>query len=303
MTLYLLTGLLLTGVAAALVIRAVTLPRTRIAARVEAIEEYGLADGAPTVGAASSRAERLSTRVATAIGTAIVSRAGDRIDLEALRKLLLTAGYHRARAEAFLGYQLMVAVGCAVLAILAGDLSPMRILWAVPLALCGWVVPRFLVQRKATRRAEDIEDALPDLIDLLVVTVEAGLSISSSLATASRRTAGPLGEELRIAMQEQRMGLPVADVLQNMLHRADNPSMRSFVRSLVQGESLGVSIGTIMRNLSIEMRKRRRARAEERANKAPVKMLFPLIFLIFPALFIVLLGPAMINISNTLESL
>ena len=301
MTLYLLFGLLLTGVSAALVVRAVTLPKSRIAARVAAIDDYGLVDAART-GAAPARSERLVTRCATAIGVAIASRAGDRLDLEALRKLLLTAGYHRARAETFLGYQFIAAVGCAVLPVLAGSLTPLRALMVVPLALCGWVLPRFVVQRKATRRAEDIEDALPDLIDLLVVTVEAGLSISSSMATASRRTDGPLGEELRLAMQEQRMGLPVADVLQNMLHRADNPSMRSFVRSLVQGESLGVSIGTIMRNLSVEMRKRRRARAEERANKAPVKMLFPLIFLIFPALFIVMLGPAMINIMDTLGS-
>jgi tight adherence protein C len=88
------------------------------------------------------------------------------------------------------------------------------------------------------------------------------------------------------------MGLSTNESLKNMLARAETPAMRSFVRSILQGEILGVSIGEIMRNLSTEMRKRRRAAAEERAQKAPIKILFPLIFLIFPAMFIILLGPA-----------
>ena len=87
------------------------------------------------------------------------------------------------------------------------------------------------------------------------------------------------------------MGLTINDALEGMLRRCETPSLRTFVRSVIQGESLGVSTGQIMRNLAVEMRKRRRAMAEERAQKAPVKMLFPLIFLIFPAMFVVLLGP------------
>jgi tight adherence protein C len=101
-----------------------------------------------------------------------------------------------------------------------------------------------------------------------------------------------VGDELRLTLQEQRMGLAMNEALRNMLARAETPAMRSFVRSIVQGETLGVSIGEIMRNLANEMRKRRRAAAEERAQKAPIKILFPLIFLIFPAMFVILLGPA-----------
>src|SRR5919204_669865 len=103
---------------------------------------------------------------------------------------------------------------------------------------------------------------------------------------------GSLSDEVRLALQEQRMGLATNEALSGMLSRCDTPSMRSFVRSVIQGETLGVSIGNIMRNLATEMRKRRRAAAEERAQKAPIKMLFPLIFLIFPPMFIVLLYPA-----------
>src|SRR5207244_12794596 len=100
------------------------------------------------------------------------------------------------------------------------------------------------------------------------------------------------GGELRLTLQEQDMGLSMHEALGNMLSRCETASMRSFVRSVLQGETLGVSIGAIMRNLAMEMRKRRRQAAEERAQKAPIKMLFPLVFLIFPAMFIVLLYPA-----------
>jgi tight adherence protein C len=109
---------------------------------------------------------------------------------------------------------------------------------------------------------------------------------------------GPLALELRLTLQEQRMGLAVNEALDGMLRRCETPGLRTFVRSVIQGESLGVSTGQIMRNLAVEMRKKRRSMAEERAQKAPVKMLFPLVFLIFPAMFIVLLGPAYYAISK-----
>jgi tight adherence protein C len=119
---------------------------------------------------------------------------------------------------------------------------------------------------------------------------------------AAERLEGPLGTELRLTLQEQRMGLGVNDALEGMLRRCETPSLRTFVRSVIQGENLGVSTGQIMRNLAVEMRKRRRATAEERAQKAPVKMLFPLIFLIFPAMFVVLLGPAIYSIGKVFDA-
>src|SRR6266508_1219300 len=112
------------------------------------------------------------------------------------------------------------------------------------------------------------------------------------MQTANGRIPGPLGEELRLTLQEQTMGLSIQEAMLNMLARCDTPSMRSFVRSVVQGERLGVSIGQIMRDLAQEMRRRRHATASERAQKAPIKILFPLVLLIFPAMFVVLLGPA-----------
>lgn len=302
MTLALLLGLLLTGASAALVVRAAVLPRMRVLSRVDAITSYGARPApAPSTPAWDSR--NALAGLAARLGAVVVERGGPRVDREATRKMLLAAGFYGTSPEAFYGYQVIVTGVFAVLALLTVSASALGILTVVVLLLGGWAVPRFVVQRRGSDRSERIEDALPDLIDLLVVTVEAGLSLSASLATASRRIDGPLGDELRLAMQQQRMGLPVADVLEHMLDRADNPSMRSFVRSLVQGETLGVSIGTILRNLADEMRKRRRARAVERANKAPIKMLFPLVFLIFPSLFIVLLGPAFLEIVELFSSL
>jgi tight adherence protein C len=146
---------------------------------------------------------------------------------------------------------------------------------------------------------KEIDNQLPDLIDVLVATVEAGLGFSASVQMASERLGGPLGQELRLMIQEQRMGLSTQEALRSLLTRADTPAMRSFVRAMLQGETLGVSIGQIMRALALEMRKRRKATAEEKAQKAPVKILFPLVFLIFPAMFIVILFPALYTILHS----
>jgi tight adherence protein C len=139
---------------------------------------------------------------------------------------------------------------------------------------------------------------MPDMIDLLIVTIEAGLGILASMRVASETLRDPLGQELRLTLQEQRMGLSVGEAIQSLGRRADCDNMRIFVRALTQGEKLGVSIGKTMRDLAEEMRKRRKASAEERAQKMPIKMLFPLLFFIFPAIFIVLLVPAFIQISK-----
>jgi tight adherence protein C len=162
--------------------------------------------------------------------------------------------------------------------------------------LVGWTAPLSIVENRRRRRMTDVDRELPELIDLLVVTVEAGLGFTGSLRVSAERFRGALGEELRLTMQEQNMGLSTDEALRNLLARCETPAMRSFVRSIIQGETLGVSIGQIMRNLAIEMRKRRRQNAEERAQRAPIKLLFPLIFFIFPAMFVILLAPAVFSL-------
>src|SRR5207253_11426456 len=200
---------------------------------------------------------------------------------------------------------LLLALGLPALgiwlAVATGSSATLAILAAVFLDFIGWFVPGFLVQQRAENRLYRIDRNMPELIDLLVVTVEAGLSLSDALQLAGDRMQGPLGDELRIVLQEQRMGLTPVQALENMVSRCPTPAVESFTRAMVQGQVLGVSIGQILRSLAVEMRKRRRAAAEQQAQKAPIKMLFPLVFMIFPAMFVVILGPAVISIFHALK--
>jgi tight adherence protein C len=208
---------------------------------------------------------------------------------------LIAAGLYDTSPRMIVGYRILLAVGLPLvwlwLAAATGFPFGIIVVGVIFLAIVGWILPMLALNRRARERMNKIDYELPELIDLLVVTLEAGISFIASLQMAAERLAGPLGVELRITLQEQRMGLTTNEALKGMLGRADTPGMRTFVRSVVQGETLGTSTGQIMRNLALEMRKRRRSLAEERAQKAPIKILFPLVFLIFPAMFIVLLGP------------
>jgi tight adherence protein C len=142
---------------------------------------------------------------------------------------------------------------------------------------------------------------VPELVDLLVTTIEAGIGFGSALQLSARRVRDPLGSELRLTLGEQAMGLTMSEALQNMLERTNrSTSMRAFVQSIVQGETMGVSMGRTLRDLAVDMRKRRKQAAEERAQKAPIKLLFPLTFLILPAMLLVILTPAVRAISHGL---
>jgi tight adherence protein C len=293
MILFLLSGLFLAGASAALLARAFVMPRVRATDTIGQIDSYGFStshDAEAEGGGVRTTLDGLASLVGGIVGRRLTG-----IREAELRDELMAAGLYRTAPRKFLGYRLLCAVFVPIgLAWVAFSTFPTLLAIAsVPLGLLmGWTAPMTVVRNRARRRLAQIDYELPELIDLLVVTVEAGLGFSGSLQVAADRLEGPLGDELRLTLQQQSMGLSTNEALQNMLARADTPAMRSFVRSIVQGETLGVSIGDIMRNLAIEMRKRRRAAAEERAQKAPIKLLFPLIFLIFPAMFVVLLGPA-----------
>ena len=300
MILTVLVALALGGAALALALRAMAMPRIAAAARIAEMQAYGFADGAVVEGASE---RHFVESLATGVGR-IASRVSSRFREAEIRNKLMAAGLYTTAPMTFLGYRVLGA-GLAFIAMLwlvsAGDTSGAGvILFPLVAGAAGWVIPMTVVRRRAERRLEQVESDLPELIDLLVVTVEAGLALNRSLQVAAERFHGPLRDELRLTLQEQRMGLSTNAALTNMLERCETPSMRSFVRSIIQGETLGVSMGTIMRNLATETRKRRRARAEERAHKAPVKMLFPLVLLMFPSMFIVLLYPAVQKFSEAL---
>jgi tight adherence protein C len=295
-------GVLMVGGAAGLAVRAVALPRWRMLQRLDAIAGYGLVQPVPAGALDDESRSGGKHRLAALIGAQLAEHSGV-VDLAQTRKHLLAAGFYRARADAFQGYRVLATLVLGALG-LTGDLgSAMGIALAIVVVAAGWLGPPLALKRLAFFRGEKIEDALPDLVDLLVVTVEAGLSFSGSLKTAVARIDGPLAQELSLALQEQRMGLPITDALGNMLQRSDGPSMRALVQAVTQAETLGVSIGQMLRGLAVEMRKRRRARAEERAQKAPIKMLFPLIFLIFPSIFVIILAPGVFRLLEALGAL
>jgi tight adherence protein C len=297
-----IAGVLLLG--AGVMILVVNLGKARgSSATIDQIQTYGYV--AETTGGSESEsaARRPIDSVAGRLGD-WAARRSNRFGEDKIRDKLISAGMYGTTPRKILGYQVLCAVAFSILGLwlfsAMGASVPFAIVLGVALGLGGWFAPVYYVELKRRKRMEEIDRQMPDLIDLLVVTIEAGLGILASMRVASDSMADPLGQELRLTLQEQRMGLSVGQAIESLGRRADAPNMRIFVRSITQGERLGVSIGTTMRNLSVEMRKRRRAKAEERAQKMPVKMLFPLIFFIFPALFIVILTPMIINIADAL---
>jgi tight adherence protein C len=298
----LLLGLVLTAVAVALVARSFITARLRASDMLGSIGHYGFAGGGMEVDAPSGVRGFLDD-LANSIGSFLLNRLQFGSE-DYLRKMLVQAGLYRTTPRMLRGYQVLLAITLPALWIwlaVASSLKPAAgVLGVIAAIVVGWVVPGFIVRRKAEGRLYRIDYDMPELIDLLVVTVEAGLGLTAALNVASARLSGPLGEELRICIQEQRMGLGSLQALENMVGRCPTPAMRSFVRAMIQGERLGVSVGQILRSLALEMRKRRRAAAEEKAQKAPLKILFPLVFMIFPAMFVVILGPAIIGIVHAL---
>jgi tight adherence protein C len=305
MVIVLLIGLALFGYAFWLVLKAAGFRRARIGETLTAMRSYGFQGaGGPTVADAAKGVPGAVNDLATRLGSVVASRTGLMRE-EELRRELRAAGMYTTPPLRFMGYRVLLGVGLPLFWLwisVSGHSAPAKAIFGLILAfLAGWQGPLLLVRRRARYRMEEIDYQMPELIDVLVTTVEGGVGFSGSLQMAAQRMHGPLGEELRLTLQEQDMGLSTDEALQHLVERADTPSVRTFVRAIVQGEQLGVSIGKIMRDLATEMRKTRRAKAEERAQKAPTKMLFPLVFLIFPAMFVVLLGPAIISIFHTLH--
>jgi tight adherence protein C len=234
----------------------------------------------------------------------IAGRRLSRFSEPEVRDKLISAGMYGTTPRKLLGYQVMLAVFLAVFTLVIvpalGGSGIVTVFATVAGGVFGWFAPMAYVDRRTRLRFQKIDRQMPDMIDLLVVTIEAGLGILASMRVAAEGLPDPLGQELRLTLQEQRMGFSVFEAIESLGRRANAPNMRIFVRALIQGEKLGVSIGTTMRNVALEMRKRRKAAAEEKAQKMPIKLLFPLVFLIFPAIMIVLLVPAMIHIAEVL---
>jgi tight adherence protein C len=299
MFLMLMVGLSLIAASAVLVMRSFALAQTARRRTLDQIEVYGFRSAVPAEDEESPDLRTALGGIATATGEKALARFDSlRAGEGSLRKLLNSAGMYQTSVASFLGSRILItSFGPAliVLLLVGGNFDLRLLVGCVLMTIMAWYFPYVRVQRRARLRIEEIDLEVPELVDLLVTTVEAGVGFASGLQLASRSIRGPLGQELRLALREQSLGLTPEEALRNLSVRVDSPATRAFTQALVQGGSLGVSIGAVLRDLAIDMRKIRRQAAEERAQKTPTKILFPLITLILPAMFIVTLGPVLME--------
>ena len=220
-------------------------------------------------------------------------------------RLLVAAGYRKETVSIFLGVKILLACALPLAFIffyalprgeaLKGD----TLLYAVMLAICGFLLPSFWLYRKVEKRKTEIFHTLPDILDLLTICVEAGLGLDAALIRASENPmfkGNPLAEELRIASMETRAGKPRKDSLRDMAERTMVDDVNAFVTMLIQTERFGTSLSLSLRVHSDSLRTKRRQIAEEAAAKTSIKIIFPLAFFIFPALLLILVGPAFYKI-------
>ena len=169
--------------------------------------------------------------------------------------------------------------------------------------LSGAMLPVSMLNSRAAKRQKEIQKDLPDTLDLLLVSVEAGLGFDMALKRVTEQTPGVLSKEITRALEEMRLGKTREEALRGIVKRTGVPDLSSFISAVIQSEQLGSNIANTLRIQAGSMRQKRRQRAEEAAMKAPIKMLFPLVFFIFPTLFVVLLGPAFIRIMQTFQGM
>ncbi|HID86050.1 MAG TPA: type II secretion system F family protein [Anaerolineae bacterium] len=226
---------------------------------------------------------------------AVAGRLVPQRNVERLRRDLTAAGNpYGLSITDVLGIKFLAAFAAAVLSLpLLGSASGglMRLLGLALIPL-GFYLPNLWLRRRISARKAEIIRALPDALDMLTVCVDAGLGFDAALLKIGEKWQNALAEEFGRTVAEMRVGVTRAEALRNMAARCDVPDVSNFVAVLIQADQLGLSIAQILRVQAQQLRLRRRQRAEELARQAPIKMLFPLVFLIFPAMFAVIFGPA-----------
>lgn len=247
--------------------------------------------------------ERLVAPFARGVG-ALLSRFTPAGYREAVRDKLLAAGSPAGLdVDRFMSLKLFGACSIAFWPWFAFKFAALGGFYGLIVTGLMWAIcffgPDVWVQRKTDQRQYEIATRLPDVLDLLVISVEAGLGFEQAIDRTVDAVPGALADEFRRMLQETRMGATRAEALRAMDERCQVPELRSFILAMLQADTFGISIGRMLRSQADDMRIRRRQRAQEAAQKAPVKMLFPLIFCIFPSLFVVILGPAVLQITRS----
>jgi Flp pilus assembly protein TadB len=297
-------GVVLVGVTGWLVVRVVVLPRLQIEFHLRHVESYGFERTLPEEAEFAPRGwiNSALNSAAETIGRTLIEQM-PRLGWMT-RGELTAAGYYDISQETAHGYRAIVTAFVTLIILVygigTGGFSLLSGVLAICLVVAVWMLPGILIRQRGTSRLTEIDRELPQLIDLLVATVEAGISFGGALSSVANRFSGPLGYELRITMQQQTLGISTERALNEMVERCETPSVRSFVRAVIRAESHGASIGPVMRHLAHDIRQRRRDAARERIQKAPIKLLFPLVLFILLPLMIVIMYPAFYNIIHIL---
>jgi tight adherence protein C len=197
-------------------------------------------------------------------------------------------------------FKIVFAIGGLVLGLMLAQLLPFTGLLKVGavalLTLLGYTAPSAAIAARASKRQKEIRKALSDTMDLLTISVEAGLGFDAALGQVVRNVPGPLSDEISRMLQEMQIGVSRTESLRHLTERTEVPELDGFVLSMIQADKYGVGVAKVLRSQSQELRQKRRQRAEETAQKVPLKLLFPTIFMLLPALFVVILGPGVIKI-------
>jgi tight adherence protein C len=208
-------------------------------------------------------------------------------------------------AERIVAFKIVFGIVGFVAGLLVAPLLPFKgfaatVLTAVLFALFGYTFPSAGLSARASKRQKEIRKAMPDTMDLLTISVEAGLGFDAALAQVVKNVPGPLSEEIGRMLQEMQIGVSRAEAFRHLNDRTEVPELDGFVLSMIQADKYGVGVAKVLRAQATELRHKRRQRAEEVAQKVPLKLLFPTIFLVLPAMFIVILGPGAIKAYQTL---
>jgi len=275
-----------------------TAPQRRRQVALKRATTYGAHRGKPVDSIPRFRERVLAPAVERLAALAL--KLNPRVSTDTIGRRLIAAGLApRIATSQFLAFK----TGLAAVGLVAGGgfgaaLAPVAgVLLAPMLGAAGFVAPDMLLTFRIRARRERIRSELPDALDLLAVSVEAGLGLDGAITKLTEHMHGALVDEFALTLGEMRIGEARPEALKKLAERVPAPEVSAFVRSVIQAEQLGISLGRILRVQAADSRLRRQSAAEERAMKAPIKMLFPTVIFIFPAMFIVILGPALLNIT------
>src|SRR5919109_1389045 len=294
-------GLASLGLAAYLIGEVATLPARQREGNLRRASQYGQSRRSTSGQSQECFRERAVEPMKMGLAHAVL-KLSPRMSVDKVSRRLMGAGVGRGLSPTtFLASKAIFAVLGFLGGTFLGGLShngTLGVLLAIVFVLVGFMLPDIFVSFKARSRREEIRAELPDALDLLAVSVEAGLGFDAAISKLTEHMEGPLIDEFALSLGEMRIGETRRHALEKMVQRVQAPELASFVRAIIQADELGISLGRILRVQATDTRNKRQAAAEEKAMKAPIKMLFPTALFIFPAMFLIILGPAFLNFNG-----